>query len=205
MATASAPVIEGAREHAAVEPSVVGELCLLFGVAAAAAPLVVSRLGDPTVASLRFLAPFTESTRFRVVTGSAGLAVMLFQWLLSARSRTRLRLPGALDSWRSSHRFTGVALLYVVAVHTAGRWGVNLNGWLTLTLVAMMLVTQTGHVAKAFFAARAREGTGKVVAIDAAMNGEHGWVHQAGLQLHVVLACTGLVLALFHALAAIAF
>jgi anaerobic selenocysteine-containing dehydrogenase len=64
--------------------------------------------------------------------------------LLSVRKRTGVRL-GAYPKWRSLHVLVGVALLILVVIHTGGRWGVNLNGWL---LMAFMLTTFTALVGK---------------------------------------------------------
>jgi hypothetical protein len=137
--------------------------------------------------------------------------------LLSVRKRTGARL-GAYPKWRSLHVLVGVALLILVVIHTGGRWGVNLNGWL---LMAFMLTTFTALVGK-LLEARAAAGRGapagaaRPFSVLAPLRGERGSVgaaapaprrglsvlvlRRAWLSTHVVVVVALLVLLGFHVL-----
>jgi hypothetical protein len=131
------------------------------------------------------------------------LVLIVLQFGLAARKHTRLRLPMKPDAWRALHRFVGPPLLCIVLAHTGGAVGVHSNQWLLGTLVTMMLVAQGGHVVKAYVAERANVGTGgqKMTHIARSVNGERGFIHNAGLHLHVLFAVSAAILLVFHVLA----
>lgn len=183
---------------------VLHELVMLVLTLAAAMPLLASLTGtDPGVGVLASFAPLLESRLYRQLTGGLGLAVIAFQVSLASRRRWRAR-HGALERrWAGWHRHAGVPLLMVVLAHTGGGAGYNLNRALLACLVGMVLLTQASHVFKAHVWARAqpeREPGSLEVRRNQETNADDGWLHQAGLQTHVVLACAVVVLLLAHVL-----
>lgn len=185
------------------EPSLLNELAVWGAMAAAALPLGLSLVSAVLGSEGAPLGLFPPDRTLRLVTGYTALALMLFQVLLAARSRRRGRFPGSVGGWRAVHRLLGTPLLLLVVTHSGGRLGGNLNLALLATLMGMMFVTQTGHVAKAYVrqqAKRAPTADFRTARLHEAINGESGPIHLVGLQLHVVLAALATVLLGFHVL-----
>lgn len=123
------------------------QLILLGAAVTLVVPLLASLAGaDVARAWIAAAGGLMDTHRVRELTGYLALSCVLAQAALSARRRTRLPLRGSYAAWRSLHMLLGVGLLGVVLVHTGGRWGVNLNGWL---LTALLLVSFTALVGKA--------------------------------------------------------
>jgi hypothetical protein len=189
-------------------PSSVTESLLLSITVLAATPFFASLVTDPARRQpLVLLAPWANIHLFRMVTGYTALGVIVFQVLIAARLRTRL--PGSLSGWKSLHKRCALPLLLIVLVHTGGRWGTQLNGWLLASLVGMILVAQTGHIAKALVAEKAEairalgraanaNEVKRTTWMNDQANGENGVVHRTGLLLHVAFAATVTTLLGFH-------
>jgi hypothetical protein len=124
---------------------------LLFGVALSlATPLLASLFGVEVLRErIVALVHLMDNHRFRELTGYAALTLILFELLLSLRKRTSLPLPVSFPRWRVAHMMTGVCLVLVIVVHTGGRWGVNLNGWLLSALILVTFVGLAGKLAEA--------------------------------------------------------
>jgi hypothetical protein len=175
-------------------------LCLL--TLAAAMPLLASLVnGDAAGLPLAALAPLLESRLYRQLTGGLGFALIVFQASLSGRRRLGVARGQLWRRWAGWHRHAGVPLVLVALAHTGGRPGQNLNRWLLLCLLGMVLLTQASHVLKAHLWSRARAEAQPHAADlkrNEAANSDQGWLHQAGLQTHVMLATALAVLLLIH-------
>ena len=97
----------------------------------------------------------TRGEVFKQSTGYVAMAFSLFELILVARKRGRswfvkIKLPGTMNFWRSTHIFAGVGMVAMVGVHTLGLTGLNFNAaflWVFffVTLSAMMGVSaETG-------------------------------------------------------------
>lgn len=122
-----------------------------------AIPLLASLAGAEFLrASVHGVGELMDSHRFREVSGYVGLTLIVFQNLLALRKRTPVPLKGSYSGWRGVHMLVGVALLLVVVIHTGGRWGVNLNGWLLGAFVGATFVALVGKLLEACLVERQR-------------------------------------------------
>jgi hypothetical protein len=113
-------------------------------------PLMLSLAGGAQAGSWAGLADrVRDSHPFREVTGYLGLALIIAQSLLSVRKRTTLSVKGSYAGWRGFHILTGVGLVFVIAVHTGGRWGANLNGWLLFAFIIATFAALVGKLLEA--------------------------------------------------------
>jgi len=123
------------------------QLALLGMGLVLAAPLVVALVGLEPVAFLGPLREFTKDHLFREITGYLGLAVALLQVVFSVRKRVEWNFPGpSFPAWRGFHILAGVMFLAIVVIHTGGRWGWNLNGWLQSVFVTTIFIGLIGKV-----------------------------------------------------------
>jgi hypothetical protein len=185
-----------------------GEAMLLAVMLVTAAPLLASLATEPEARQpVGVFASWLERPYFRLMSGYAALAVIVLQLLIAVRLRARL--PGGLPAWKAVHKRSALLLLMLVVLHTGGRWGLNLNGWLVASLVAMILVAQAGHIAKAAIAERrdavsaclgasSLEDAERAERLHELANGDRGSLHRAGLLLHVTLAAIVSTLVGFH-------
>jgi hypothetical protein len=202
MATVSrelAPVVPVAVPHARV----LREAMLLAFMLATAVPFAM-RVADVRLAPMATLAALGDQRLFRLLTGSAGLALIGCQFMLPLLRRWGSRHPHArLRVVERLHTLNGAPLLLVVLAHTSGRPGRGVLTWLLTALTAMLLMAQAGQVLKAQLWSRAQpesHPSARDLERNHAANGADGWVHQSGLQLHVSLAVLVLVLTAFHVL-----
>jgi hypothetical protein len=121
---------------------------LLLGIGAVLAiPLAASFVGYSLLGDLSPVHAWMENRLFREVTGYVGLTLALLQIALSVRKRVEWNFPGpSFPTWRGFHILAGVAFLLVIVVHTGGRWGWNLNGWLQSVFVLAVFVGLAGKV-----------------------------------------------------------
>lgn len=163
--------------------------------------LALAALGD----RLPWLGRRLEQHAFREWTGFAALAFLAFQLMLTVKKRWLVRMPRSFEAWRGAHKLNGLFVLWMVALHTGGVWGTRLNAAMMIVLVALMLLSQGGHVVKAYLYERARVSGGAAAAsilrLHEAANTDEGWVHRVGLHLHVLLATLLWVLVAFHVIA----
>jgi hypothetical protein len=193
-----------AQDHAvpAAHPGVRHEAILFLLTLAAAMPLLASlRSADAAGGALGTFAPLLESRLYRQLTGGLGLGLIVVQGALSGRRRLRAGHERLWRRWEGWHRHAGVPLLVVALAHTGGRAGHNLNQWLLACLVGMVLLTQASHVLKEYLWSRTRpEAHPRPADLhrNEAANTDDGWLHQAGLQMHVMLAVALVILLLAH-------
>ncbi|HKQ69274.1 MAG TPA: hypothetical protein VJT73_08045 [Polyangiaceae bacterium] len=179
-----------------VAPAGVGRelllLALLFGVTL---PLFASLvLGHgPLVA----LGPI-RAHRFRgEISGFLALALIVSQFAFSAGKRLARTRP--FERWRFVHQVIAAPLLAAVVVHTGGSAGAHTNRYLLIALVAICVIAQIGHVLKAHArTASLRTRSPPAIELDHKLNGEGGWIHRAGVHLHVVLAVVVALLVALH-------
>jgi hypothetical protein len=191
-----------ASDHVAPvpHPGVWHESILFLLTLAAGMPLLASLLND-AAGALGAFAPLLESRLYRQLTGALGLGLIAFQGSLASRRRLGGGHPALWRRWAGWHRHAGVPLLVVALAHTGGRAGHNLNRWLLACLLGMVLLTQVSHVLKAHLWSRGRADAHPHPADlrwNEAANTDEGWLHQAGLQTHVMLATALAVLLLVH-------
>ena len=201
MATASRD-LPGVPVGLGAHPHVPREAILLAFMGASALPFAL-HAGGLSYGPLGTLAALGELRVFKLATGCIGLALIAAQLLLPVMRRWGgAARPRALARLQEVHALNGAPLLLVVLAHTGGRPGRGASSWLLMALVGMLLVAQTGHVAKAIFWWRAQsDPTAAALRRNEIANTADGWVHQSGLQLHVSLAVLVLVLLVFHVLA----
>lgn len=123
------------------------QLTLLSFGAMIALPLSLSLIGQNLSSNVGLPKSWFENHLFREITGYIGLALALLQNALSIRKRLEWNFPGpSFPAWRGFHILAGVAFLLVAVVHTGGRWGWNLNGWLQAVFVLTVFIGLTGKV-----------------------------------------------------------
>jgi hypothetical protein len=121
---------------------------VLLGIGAVLAiPLAASVVGYSLLGDLSPVQAWMENHLFREASGYVGLTLALLQIALSVRKRVEWNFPGpSFPTWRGFHILAGVAFLLVIVVHTGGRWGWNLNGWLQLVFVLAVFIGLAGKV-----------------------------------------------------------
>ena len=123
------------------------QLVLLAIGLALAIPLGASFTGYSLLDALSPVRAWMENHLFREVTGYLGLTLAFLQIALSVRKRVEWNFPGpSFPIWRGFHILAGVAFLLVIIIHTGGRWGWNLNGWLQSVFVLAIFVGLAGKV-----------------------------------------------------------
>lgn len=117
-------------------------------------PFVVSEYYLEALRNRSFdLHQFIRGELYKQSTGYAALVFVLIELLLTVRKRgggwvKRIRLPGSMMLWRSSHIFLGVALLGMVLIHTLGAQGLNFNAVFLWVFFATTLTALIGVVAE---------------------------------------------------------
>jgi hypothetical protein len=96
---------------------------------------------------------FLRGELYKQGTGYAALIFVLLELLLTVRKRGRgwvakIKLPGSMVFWRSTHIFLGVALLAMVLIHTLGANGLNFNAVFLWVFFATTLTALVGVVAE---------------------------------------------------------
>lgn len=96
---------------------------------------------------------FLHTDIYKQITGYLALFFVFLEMVLTLRKRGRqwkISLPGSMQLWRGLHIFTGVTLLGMILIHTAGATGNNFNAaflWVFfgVTLSALVgVTTETG-------------------------------------------------------------
>lgn len=110
---------------------------------------------------------FIRGELYKQATGYAALAFVLIELLLTVRKRgrgwiARIKLPGSMQFWRSSHIFLGVALLGMVLIHTLGANGLNFNAVFLWVFFAVTLTALVGVVAETGILESTRSYFGKL-------------------------------------------
>jgi len=129
--------------------SLPGLLALLVAALACAAPALGSLAGQDLLAGADPRLPaWCAGRAVRLATGWGAVAIVGFQFLHSARMRTSLTFGVPYPLWIALHQGSGILFLALVALHTAGRWGVHLNGWLSLAVFGAVFGGILGKLAE---------------------------------------------------------
>ena len=160
-----------------------------FAVAAAllACVLAIASLPYPETADLawRWDKLWRESF-WKQVSGFALLGCMALLAALALRKRVRWLALGEFSGWRIVHVVLGVIALGVLVVHTGGRMGDALNGWLAAGVVGLTL---------------AGAAAGAVIGREHALPaGRARKAREASLWVHILLLWPLPVLLAFHIL-----
>jgi hypothetical protein len=129
----------------------------LFGLSLVLAiPLGMNLFGTELMGHVPSFNELMEDHLFCEITGYAGLAIALLQVVFSARKRLEWNFPGpSFPAWRGFHILAGVAFLLIVVIHTGGRLGWNLNGWLQSAFILTVFIGLIGKVWETRLLARA--------------------------------------------------
>ena len=110
---------------------------------------------------------FLRGELYKQGTGYGALAFILLEVMLTVRKRSRswpirLKVPGAIQLWRSLHIFLGVGLVGMVLIHTIGSTGLNFNAVFLWVFFAVTLTALVGVVAETGILESARSYFGKL-------------------------------------------
>jgi hypothetical protein len=146
---------------------------------------------------LALLASPRHARLFREVTGFAALGAVLLTLAFSLRLRSRGGSPPRRPR-RGLHMVAGLAPLGFILLHTGGRWGHNLNGWLETCLLGGILTALAGKLGDSWLLHRLAVAGGRFRA------GSRLW-RLLWPRLHVLLVVALLALLAFHILLAFYF
>ncbi len=112
---------------------------------------------------------------FKQATGYVGMVFALFELVLVARKRGRswfvkIKLPGSMNFWRSTHIFAGVGMLAMIGIHTLGATGLNFNAVFLWVFFAVTLTAVVGVVAETGVLESPRRQFGKLPWMSSAMS-----------------------------------
>lgn len=170
---------------------------LLAAVLLTGTPLLISLAGGkPLRERFDILERLISNHTFRVASGFIILTLVALEILYSLRKRSRISLPGSRNQWRAVHIVVGTAMVPLVVLHTGGKWGENLNGYLLASLVLTILVGLGGKLAEAFHLrhfVQAPAGAG-----GATVPHRPALRHSSWLRLHTFLVTVLLIFVAFH-------
>lgn len=137
-------------------------------------------------------------------TGYFALIFVLIEVMLTARKRSRswigkIRIPGSMQLWRSTHIFAGVGLLALVLVHTIGANGFNFNAVLLWVFFATTLTALVGVVAETGILESTRSRFGRLPGGAVLTKGPliRG-MRAVWLVSHIFFVCVFAVMLVFH-------
>ncbi|MGF1459218.1 MAG: hypothetical protein ACFBSG_09345 [Leptolyngbyaceae cyanobacterium] len=151
---AIAPQRQRAFKPRGIKPSFKVLIGLTLLTALLLTPFVVSDLYLDALRARSFdLHQFIRGELYKQSTGYGALVLVLVEMLLTVRKRgggwlARIKLPGSMLIWRSTHIFLGVGLLGLVLVHTLGANGLNFNAIFLWVFFATTLTALVGVVAE---------------------------------------------------------
>ncbi|MEM1278513.1 MAG: hypothetical protein AAGG53_00535 [Cyanobacteria bacterium P01_H01_bin.152] len=131
-------------------------------------PFALSEIYLEALRSRSFdLHQFIRGELYKQSTGYVALAFVCLEMLLTVRKRgrgwvTKIKLPGSVMWWRSTHVFAGVALLGIVLIHTLGANGLNFNAVFLWVFFATTLTALVGVVAETGILESTRNYFGKL-------------------------------------------
>jgi hypothetical protein len=148
---------------------------------------------------------FLRGELYKQGTGYAALVFVLIELMLTVRKRgrgwlARIKLPGSMVFWRSTHIFLGVGLLGLVLVHTLGANGFNFNAVFLWVFFATTLTALVGVVAETGILESTRSYFGK-------LPGSHTVLTKGPLirglraiwlSSHIFFVCVFAVMLMFH-------
>ncbi len=85
--------------------------------------------------------PYNGGTWLGYTFGGIGTALILWLMWLGIRKRSYASRFGSLQAWVSAHVYLGVALVFIVTLHTGFQFGFNVH---TLSYLLMILVVISG-------------------------------------------------------------
>lgn len=122
---------------------------LLTVIIGLAAPALASLTGyDVLARNTPRLAAWLDERRMRLVTGWTAAAAVGLLGLHGVRARSNVTFGLSYPVWMMLHYVIGVGFLAVILLHTGGRWGMNLNGWLSLAALGAVVVGVSGKLAE---------------------------------------------------------
>ena len=174
---------------------------LFILVTASVAVFALTKLGMPQVPALPSpVRGWTQTDLFKQISGYSILGLIGFELLLAARRRKYLRLGGRRRNWRAWHMTVGAILLPLVVLHTSGQMGANLNSWLLLSLIAVVVVGVSGKLIEAIHLQRLASAAKKGKS-HASLGRLTAFLHKNWVHLHVLVVAVVLSLLSFHILA----
>lgn len=174
------------------------QLLCWIGVSVCMLPVVCDALQVKLPLHFGQLDPWLAERATREWSGIATGTLLLSQFVFGVLRRLMLRSREAFHRWRTAHELVPLALLGASLLHTRGHVGNNLNRWLVSILLLQIALVQAGHVTKAI---ASRYAAHRLFAVlDRASNSHTGFVHRAGVTIHVLLASCVLVLFACHVL-----
>lgn len=148
---------------------------------------------------------FIRGELYKQSTGYAALVFVLLELLLTVRKRgrgwlKRIRLPGSMLFWRSTHIFLGVGLLGMVLVHTLGANGLNFNAVFLWVFFATTLTALVGVVAETGILESARSYFGRLPGSNALLTKGPliRGLRAIWLTSHIFFVCVFAVMLVFH-------
>jgi len=127
-------------------------IILTLVVAAILTPFALSGGYIPMMRDRNFNAlVLLQTDLYKLITGFAVLALVLFELVLAVRKRGRrwkISVPGSILFWRSLHIFVGVGLVAAVLLHTGGAIGDNFNAIFLWVFFGVVLSALIGVVAE---------------------------------------------------------
>lgn len=118
----------------------------IFGISVVALALVAAFLLMPesqvadSVQSVSWFESFWNDKFWKQVTGFTLLGMVALGLLMSLRKRLNLKWMGSFAGWRFLHLAIGVISVGMIALHTGFHTGENLNRWLLMTFIAVLLL-----------------------------------------------------------------
>lgn len=171
-AAAAAAAIAPQRRHTmrprGIQPGFKVLIVLTLVTAALLAPFAFSDYYLEALRARSFdLHQFIRGELYKQGTGYAALVFVLLELLLTVRKRgrgwlARIKLPGSMLFWRSTHIFLGVGLLAIVLIHTLGSNGLNFNAVFLWVFFATTLTAMVGVVAETGILESTRSYFGKL-------------------------------------------
>lgn len=148
---------------------------------------------------------FIRGELYKQATGYAALLFVLIELMLTVRKRgrgwiARIKLPGSMLFWRSTHIFLGVALLAVVLVHTLGANGLNFNAVFLWVFFATTLTAMVGVVAETGVLESTRSYFGKLPGSDVVLTKGPliRGLRAIWLTSHIFFVCVFGIMLVFH-------
>ncbi len=151
------------------------------------------------------LHPFLRGELYKQGTGYAALTFVLLEILLTVRKRSRswigrIKIPGSMQLWRSTHIFVGVGLVGLILIHTVGANGLNFNAIFLWVFFATTLTALMGVVAETGILESTRRYFGTLPGREAVLTKGRliRGLRSLWLASHIFLVCVFMVMLMFH-------
>lgn len=145
----------GNGDRVRVEWPLVAAPVLLAGLVVVSAPALGSLTGHELLARhTPGLAAWLDARAVRLSTGWLAAAAVAVLSLHGVRARSSVSLGLSYPAWMAVHYAAGIGFLAIVLLHTGGRWGWNLNGWLSAAALGSVVVGIAGKLAETLLMSR---------------------------------------------------